>query len=374
MTSMAEALQLTRDGRIAEATSLLRGLSNAPPVAPRPGPPDGPEDHRAPRPERGRRSGLAATLRDLAARTGIGTGSGMTMRRAVQEPAVPAGARFEEGRFSGDAGSRSYRLYVPADRGDGPRPLVVMLHGCTQSAVDFAVGTGMNARAEAAACLVVYPDQPSDANPQRCWNWFDPKDQRRDAGEPAIVAGLVRRIMNDHDVDPRRVHVAGLSAGGAAAAVLGAVYPDLFASVGVHSGLPHGAARDLPSALAAMREGGRPVAGGSAPAPLPTIVFHGDRDTTVNPRNADAIVAQATADLRGVGSVEVPGQVPGGRAYRREVTTDRDGNLRCERWTVEGAGHAWSGGDPSGSFTDAAGPDASGEMLRFFLETPKTDR
>jgi poly(hydroxyalkanoate) depolymerase family esterase len=229
----------------------------------------------------------------------------------------------------------------------------------------------MNAQAEEAGCLVVYPDQASGANAQRCWNWFDPKDQRREAGEPSIIAGIVRRIMQDHAVDPRRVHVAGLSAGGASAAVMGAAYPDLFASVGVHSGLPAGAARDLPSALAAMRQGARPAAGAAAP---PTIVFHGDRDTTVSPRNADAIVAQATAGNGGVRSVEVPGRVPGGHAYRREVLTAADGTLLCERWTVEGAGHAWSGGSSAGSYTDGAGPDASREMLRFFLETPKRGR
>jgi poly(hydroxyalkanoate) depolymerase family esterase len=365
--AMAEALSLVRAGRLAEATAVLGRLPGGPPPAPHDARGEGP----VPRPGTGRRAGLAATLRGLAALRGTPGGSGAT----TPEPAVPPGARFESGRHAGEAGVRSYRLYVPAKPADGPRPLVVMMHGCTQSAEDFAVGTGMNAHAEAAGCLVVYPDQPSTANPQRCWNWFDPKDQRRGSGEPSIIVGIVRRVMGGHDVDPRRIHVAGLSAGGAAAAVLGALHPELFASVGVHSGLPFGAARDLPSALAAMRQGAPAGAGGRmAAAPPPTIVFHGDRDTTVHPRNADAIVEQAITGRRGVRSVEGPGRTPGGRTWRRDVHTDADGVLLCERWIVEGAGHAWSGGSSAGSHTDGAGPDASGEMLRFFLETPKRER
>jgi poly(hydroxyalkanoate) depolymerase family esterase len=371
--AMAEALSLTRAGRIAEATAVLRGLPGGMPGGlpggPPPTAPDAGRDGPMLRPGTGRRAGLAATLRGLAALRGTPAGSG----GAVPEPALPPGARFESGRHAEDAGTRDFRLYVPANPGAGPRPLVVMLHGCTQSAEDFAVGTGMNAHAETAGCLVVYPDQPSGANPQRCWNWFDPKDQRRGSGEPSIVVGIVRRVMAEHDVDPRRVHVAGLSAGGAAAAVLGALHPELFASVGVHSGLPVGAARDLPSALAAMRQGASGGAGGRASATPPTIVFHGDRDATVNPSNADALVEQAIAGRHGVRSVEVPGRAPGGRTWRRDVHTDADGRLLCERWLVEGAGHAWSGGSPAGSHTDGAGPDASREMLRFFLETPKRD-
>ena len=286
---------------------------------------------------------------------------------------VPEGARFLAATFSNDAGSRPYRLYVPSGYRGQPVPLLVMLHGCTQSPEDFAVGTRMNAAAEGRTCLVAYPGQISSANMQKCWNWFSEGDQQRGAGEPSLIAGITREIMRDYAIDPRRVYVAGLSAGGAAAAVMGDAYPDLFAAIGVHSGLACGAARDMTSAFAAMRGGGGGAGRRSNEASrrvVTAIVFHGDRDTTVNPRNADAVVEQ-TAHGAPFRTRSEEGQVRGGHAYTRTLYADASGRPVIEQWVVHGAGHAWSGGNPEGTYTDPRGPDATGEMLRFFLQHPK---
>jgi poly(hydroxyalkanoate) depolymerase family esterase len=278
------------------------------------------------------------------------------------------------------AGTRSYKLYVPAGAADAPRPVLVMLHGCTQSADDFAAGTRMNRLADAHGFLVVYPEQAAQANPSRCWNWFQPQDQGRDTGEPALIAGIVREVSARHDIDAGRVFVAGLSAGAAMALVLGETHPDLFAGVGVHSGLPYGSAHDIPSALQAMKGGRSGLPGAPPPAAaaalaqaVPLIVFHGDRDHTVQASNADEIVRQAHAAHRakagadGLTTHTEGGRSPGGRAYSRTVHADAAGRPRIEAWTLHGAGHAWSGGDARGSYTDASGPDASAEMVRFFL-------
>jgi poly(hydroxyalkanoate) depolymerase family esterase len=282
---------------------------------------------------------------------------------------LPEAAQFLAGSFAAEAGSRAYKLYIPANRLRAPAPLVIMLHGCTQSPDDFAAGTGMNTLAEEHGLLVLYPAQPSSANAQRCWNWFSPNDQRRSAGEPSIIAGMTRQVMREHGIDPRRVFVAGLSAGGAAAAILGQAYPELYAAVGVHSGLACGAARDLPSAFAAMRQG---APGAPTPIrPIPTIVFHADRDATVHPRNGDQVIAQASAATpTGLRTEVERGQVPGGHGYSRTIHRNGEGRIVLEQWLVHGGGHAWSGGSPAGSYTDPRGPDASREMLRFFLEQP----
>ena len=284
---------------------------------------------------------------------------------------LPDGARFEERTYANEAGSRAYKLYVPSGYTGQALPLVVMLHGCTQSPDDFAAGTQMNELAEEQTFLVAYPAQPKSANMSKCWNWFNESDQQRDRGEPSLIAGITRQIMRDFPVEPGRVFIAGLSAGGAAAAIMGSTYPDLYAAIGVHSGLACGAARDMPSAFAAMRQGGMPVAAGSRGSDrgVPTIVFHGDRDTTVSPVNGDQVIAQAKAASNLRTSVS-HGEAAGGIGYTRTVQADESGRPMLEQWVLHGAGHAWSGGSATGSYTEPRGPDASREMMRFFLEQP----
>jgi poly(hydroxyalkanoate) depolymerase family esterase len=279
-------------------------------------------------------------------------------------PAEALPGKFIDGSHTNAAGTRSYKLYVPSTyTGDDAVPLVVMLHGCTQDPVDFASGTQMNQLAEELTCLVAYPAQSQQANSSRCWNWFHEKDQMRDHGEPSIIAGITRDIMMNHNVDDSQVYVAGLSAGGAMATIMGTVYPELYAAVGVHSGLPFASAHDLPSALAAMQgKFATPKAPGTV---IPIIVFHGDRDTTVSPAAGDALIAQGTPkNARDI--VIEPGKVPEGHAYTRTVHRHADGTPHAEQWLIHGAGHAWSGGSARGSYTDGKGPDASREMMRFF--------
>jgi len=316
------------------------------------------------------------------------TGGTLNDRSSIGQTEVTGS--FEAHQFSNHAGTRSYKLYVPSQVSDTPRPMVVMLHGCTQSADDFAAGTQMNRLADEHGFLVVYPEQAVHANPTKCWNWFKPQDQLRDAGEPALIAGMVREVAQRHGADPRSIFVAGLSAGASMAVVLGETYPELFAGVGAHSGLPYGSAHDMPSALAAMKGGRSGLPGlktmpGATVAPprkavqrVPIIVFHGDRDHTVQPTNGAEIVRQAReAHLTQAGddvtltASTQDGKAPGGRSYSRTVHADSTGQVHIESWTLHGAGHAWAGGDARGSYTDGTGPDASAEMVRFFLALPR---
>ncbi len=279
-------------------------------------------------------------------------------------PAEVLPGKFIDGSHTTPAGTRSYKLYVPSTySGEQAAPLLVMLHGCTQDPLDFASGTQMNQLAEELQCLVVYPAQSQQANAQRCWNWFNAVDQTRDQGEPSIIAGITREVMAGHNVDASQVYVAGLSAGGAMATIMGTLYPDLYAAVGVHSGLPFASAQDLPSALAAMKGNfRRPQSQGKA---IPIIVFHGDKDTTVHPANGDELIARGKHKSARDKVVE-PGRVPDGHAYTRTVHQHPDGTPHAEQWLIHGAGHAWSGGSSRGSYTDGKGPDASREMMRFF--------
>ena len=289
---------------------------------------------------------------------------GFQPQARATSPAALGQGRFLTDSYSNHAGARSYKLYIPKGAEAGQAlPLIVMLHGCTQNPDDFAAGTQMNLRADEEPCLVLYPEQPKSANANGCWNWFQEGDQRCDAGEPSLIAGMTRQVMSRYPVDAKRVYVAGLSAGGAMAAIMGATYPDLFSAVCVHSGLPHGAARDLPSALMAMQRGcGEGVA---APGSVPTIVFHGDRDSTVHPRNGEEVIRGLAANKRYKTSAE-KGQIEGGRPYTRTRYLDASGRTALEDWRVHGAGHAWAGGSSAGSFTDSKGPDATRAMLEFF--------
>ena len=340
-SQMAEALRLTRSGKLMEATAVLQGEATASP------PP----------------RSVAQGLIDLVSDGGV-------WRAKPTSAASPSGGvatgqgSFEELSYRGRDGTISYSLYRPAAVAAG-MPLVIMLHGCTQSPEDFARGTGMNALADELGFVVAYPRQSQSANAQKCWNWFKPCDQQRDRGEPALLAGITRAVIAEHAIDPARVYVAGLSAGGAAAAIMAAEYPDIFAAVGIHSGLACGAAQDLPSAMMAMKRGGPARSGARF---VPVITFHGDRDSTVHEVNSQQIIAAASA-AAGVSLEvrEVEGRSASGRRFTRKVSTNPAGAELIEQWTIEGSGHAWSGGDAAGSYTDPSGPEASREMMRFFL-------
>ena len=290
----------------------------------------------------------------------------------VALPAPGAVSRFVLARYTNRSGTRTYKTYIPARDEGQARPLVVMLHGCEQNPDDFAAGTRMNELADEFGFIVAYPEQAPAANVSGCWNWFQAADQQRDDGEPSLIAGITREVIARYNADPRRVYVAGLSAGGAMAAIMGHTYPDLYAAIGIHSGLAYAAARDIPTALAAMRRHSLrtdPRCAESTFQAVPTIVFHGDLDTTVHSSNGAQVIAQATPtgdDL--VTAAFAPQSVEKGEeSGRRYTRTVSSGKPALEHWLVHGAGHAWSGGSANGSYTDPRGPDASRVMLRFFL-------
>lgn len=273
------------------------------------------------------------------------------------------------------AGTRSYKVYIPSGYKGEALPLIVMLHGCKQNPNDFAAGTKMNQVAEKNNCLVVYPAQVKAANSSNCWQWFQPSDQKREGTEPSIIADITRKVMREYRVDPDRVYIAGLSAGAAMAAILAAAYPELYAAVGIHSGLPIGSAHDVPSAFAAMKGSGKASRKGGVSGIVPAIVFHGDNDHTVNPDNGTLVLAQClgtcSEELRNGrtphGVKVIQGKVENGRAYTRTIYSMPDETPIAEYWKIHAAGHAWSGGSPKGSYTDAKGPDAAEEMMRFFI-------
>jgi poly(hydroxyalkanoate) depolymerase family esterase len=280
-----------------------------------------------------------------------------------------------DGTYTDPFGSLGYKLYLSSELHKQP-PLFVMLHGATQSASDFASGTRMHEVVEECGGVTLFPEQPRSAHPQACWNWYDTRHQFAEEGEPAMLAGLTRKIIRDYGVDRRRVYVAGMSAGGAMAVILGQAYPELYAAVGVHSGVPSGIASDLMSALRVMTSGPpddcnwATAQRASSRSSIPTIVFHGDRDRMVNPRNAQAVLAQAhggRAVIDGNDKRTAQTLLPGAREVTLTKHSRHGEHPDAELWMVHGVGHAWTGGSPRGSYTDESGPNASQEMRRFFL-------
>lgn len=314
----------------------------------------------------GRAAGAARAIRAVAGSTAV------AFDRDSAEP-TPA---FRDGVHRLGGRTVAYKLFEPSRPAKPAAPLIVMLHGCTQDADDFATGTAMNAVAEAEGLYVLYPMQNGAANINKCWNWFKPAHQRRERGEPKRLAALTRDVCEAHPIDARRVFVAGLSAGGSMALILAETYPELFAAVGVHSGLATGVARSLPQALAVMKSGDPGKVRSTSKAsrevmlPKPHFVIHGGNDAVVHSDNAQLIVDACLARVADGSRISVRerhGKGARQRAYSLTIYRDRGRGVICEHWHVPTGAHAWSGGDPAGSHTEAEGPDASAEMVRFFL-------
>ena len=279
----------------------------------------------------------------------------------------PPPGSFTEGSYANSHGSRRYKLFIPSRHTGKPLPLLVMLHGCLQDPDDFALGTRMNIIADEQRIFVLYPEQSEAAIQTRCWNWFSAANQGRDQGEPSIIAGMTRELLGSYNIDARRVYIAGMSAGGAMAAIMAATYSDLYAAVGIHSGMPYGAAQSFAAAIAAMKNGAS-IRARMPSKSIPLIVFHGDQDVMVNSRNGEQLVSQWLGHAAD-GTQDIATAQPGegnGRAFTRTRYRDGAGHTTAENWLVHDAGHAWSGGGSAGSFADSAGPDASREMVRFF--------
>jgi poly(hydroxyalkanoate) depolymerase family esterase len=387
--AMTEALRLTQQGRLADATALLQrtlGIAPAGTVHPADGVHPAntvQQPNTAQQAARGdshadRVNGNTGPLRSRPPYALYQAGATPLISGSAAAPVSSAGGTFLDLSHTEPAGTRAYKLYVPTGYRGQQVALVVMLHGGTQNAADFAAATRMNELAERGTFLVAYPEQARSANSMGYWNWFQPAHQQRGTGEPALIAGITRRVMHDYTVDPGRVYVAGFSAGGAMAAVMAATYPDLYAAAGAHSGLAYGTAHDVPSAFAAMHGSSAPAPDGDSPEHfVPLIVFHGDKDSIVDRVNGDHLVKSciraSTAGRRAVGVLAArttQGAVDGGHTYTRTMHTDSAGRTLIEQWTVHNAGHAWSGGSPLGSYADPHGPDASAEMLRFFWQHP----
>lgn len=363
---LSRATELTRQGKLIEATRLIQlalgGGQAAQPSAPM----AQPDRTQAPGAEPAGDI-VDVDFRELPARSGrLAAPSPAHEERAAAEAAT-----FECHRFASGGRTYTYRVYTPPRTDDRLLPVIVMLHGCTQDALDFATGTAMNDLAAQRGCIVVYPEQLARANSMRCWNWFEPSHQHRGRGEPAMIAALATHVVQRCNGDPQRVYVAGLSAGGAMAALVGQLYPDVFAAVGVHSGLPAAAATDVQSAHAAMRTAARrPAAGTASAAVVPTIVFHGRADRTVHPGNGRKVIEEAVAQAQAAGIAlqrEEEQLAVAGRKVTRTVYKDTQQVPRLEHWDIAAGPHAWSGGSASGSHTDPAGPSASAAMIDFFL-------
>src|SRR5271170_2276305 len=285
---------------------------------------------------------------------------------------------------------RTCMIYTPSKPLANP-PLILMLHGCTQDPTDFAAGTQMNTVAEQRGWIVLYVDEPTSANQNKCWNWYLPQHQQRGQGEPALLAAITQQVIQSTGADPTRVYVAGMSAGAAMTVIMGATYPDVFAAIGVCSGLEYASATDVASAYVAMANGGpNPVqqgqaawnAMGSAARLVPAMVFHGSSDTTVAPVNGGQIVSQwiATDNLAPNGqahstlptspSSTTNATASGGLSYTETDYADPAGHVLISYVLVSGMNHAWSGGSSAGSYTEPRGPDASNMLADFFANNP----